>query len=310
MQLHYNILWVDNDIDDYIKTGDVKSIADYLVELGFVPNIVTINDEDKIDGVLFDYKYDLIISDFNLNKTTGDVIIKGIREEKGFSTEILFYSANTNFRNNPDVKNRLAFLDRITFHNGRDTLMEKIERVIELTLDKLLELNATRGLITSATSELDFTIEELTNILVDKLGKTKEELDGIVKFYIEDFLVKSPDRFLNKYEENGFNNQFPEIEANRKWGIFRELVKELNNKEPNDILSSFLKINRPYFSEIISTRNKFAHAKAEEIDGKVVLKGQFGKEGFEFDEDSCVEIRKNIVKHKDNFEILESHLSK
>ena len=37
MQLHYNILWIDNDIDDYISTGEVDSIKTFLLDLGFEP---------------------------------------------------------------------------------------------------------------------------------------------------------------------------------------------------------------------------------------------------------------------------------
>ena len=170
MQLHYNILWIDNDIDDYISTGEVDSIKTFLLDLGFEPTIITIDDEEKLEDKIHILKYDLIISDFNLNYTTGDVIIKQIRDEKKFSTEILFYSAKTNFRNDPEVLKRLAFMDRITFHTGRETLLRKIETLIELTLDKLLELNATRGLITSATSELDVNMELIAHKMIDKIN--------------------------------------------------------------------------------------------------------------------------------------------
>lgn len=61
MKLDYNILWLDNDLGDYIKNGDVKSINDFLIELGFEPNIVTVFDEAELDKYL-DINYDLIIS--------------------------------------------------------------------------------------------------------------------------------------------------------------------------------------------------------------------------------------------------------
>ena len=99
MKLDYNILWLDNDLGDYIKNGDVKSINDFLIELGFEPNIVTVFDEAELDKYL-DISYDLIISDFNLNKENGDVVIYRLREEKKLDT----YSGRYPFSDSGDTR--------------------------------------------------------------------------------------------------------------------------------------------------------------------------------------------------------------
>jgi len=305
MKLEYNILWLDNDLKDYIDNGDVKSINDYLIDLGFEPNIVTVFDEAELDEHL-DIKYDLIISDFNLNKENGDVIIYRIREERKLDTEILFYSAKSNFIEDKDVKERLAFMERINIQIGRDTLLDKIEKVIELTVQKLLELNATRGLITSATSELDVVIEETTMELVyNHLKLSKDDIDGIINFYVDDYLRKSPDYFLKKYKEVGFKKWFHRIDASRKWNIFRGLLKKIDNNDIKDFLTK----NKSYGKDVIDIRNKFAHAKSEMVDGKLVLKGQYGKDDFKFDLDSCVNIRHNLINHKHNLENLKEILN-
>ncbi len=305
MKLEYNILWLDNDLKDYIENGDVNSINDFLIGLGFEPNIVTVFDEAEIDKYLY-IKYDLIISDFNLNKENGDVIIYRLREERKLDTEILFYSAKSNFIEDKDVKERLAFMERINIQIGRDTLLDKIEKVIKLTVQKLLELNATRGLITSATSELDVVIEETTMELVyNHLKISQDEIDEIINFYVDDFLRKSPDYFLKKYKEIGFRNWYHRIEASRKWNIFRDLLKKIDN----DDIKEFLTKNKSYGKEVIDIRNKFAHSRSEMVDGKLVLKGQYGKDDFEFDFDSCVKIRHNLIYHKHNIENLKEILN-
>ena len=293
MKLDYNILWLDNDLGDYIKNGDVESIKDFLIELGFEPNIVTVFDEAEIDKYL-NINYDLIISDFNLNKENGDVVIYRLREEKKLDTEILFYSAKSNFIQDAAVKERLAFMERINIQIGRDSLLDKIEKVIELTVKKLFELNATRGLITAATSELDVEIELLSiSILRNQLKKSDEELNGIVDFYVKDFLTKNPEKFIEKHQKIGFDSSFKFIEANRKWGIFRDSLKEFN---------------KTYFEDVIKVRNKFAHSKAEKNGDKVVLKGQIEGEDFEFDTAKCIEIRKKLIDHKREIEALKTFL--
>lgn len=304
MKLEYNILWIDNDIQDYIANGEVNSLKSYLEELGFEPNVVTVEDEADLDNHIYSYKYDLIISDFNLNATTGDRIIEKIRDEKGFSTEILFYSAKSNFRDDPDVKERLAFMDRITFHSNRDTFLDKVEKLIKLTLDKLLELNATRGLITAATSDLDVEIEEVVMQLVDKHGKSDDELKKIVADKAFTPLQKRLDGFWNSYDT--FQNYFHKIDAVKKWEIFRDLLKPLRTEAD---IKAFLDDNKTYQDQVIKIRNQFAHAKAIiNTQGVHALKGQLGGDDFEFTEHNCVEIRKNLINHKRSIEKLKQLL--
>jgi len=307
MQLHYNILWIDNDLPEYEEREAITGLNDFLLNLGFEPYIVTLYDQSELDKHLLETKFDLIISDYRLDNTTGDKIIEQIRS-KEIMTEILFYSG-ADFRKDPEVQKRLFSIDRISFQHGREGLVNKIEGLINLTLDKLLDLNATRGIITAATSELDVTIESITNYLLQsKLNKSDDDLASIIEEYITDFLDKSPQSFKLKFKEIGFTNVFSFVDANRKWQIFRKTLKEYKTVDDSSVITDFLTNNKTYFNEVIDIRNKFAHAKAEEKEGKTVLKGQYGKEDFEFDNESCIDIRKNIIQHRKNFELLTEHL--
>jgi len=303
MKLEYNILWIDNDIQEYIANGEVKNLNLYLEELGFEPNVVTVEDEADLDNFIYNYKYDLIISDFNLNATTGDKIIEKIRDEKGFSTEILFYTAKSNFRDDPEVKERLAFMDRITFHSNRDTFLDKVEKLIRLTLDKLLELNATRGLITAATSDLDVEIEDIVMLLVGKHEKTDDALKQIVTDKAFTPLQKRVDSFWDNYDN--FQNYFHKIDAVKKWEVFRDLLKPL---KADAAISAFLESNKTYQEQVIKIRNQFAHAKAIDDNGQLKLKGQIEGQDFEFTEQSCINVRKNLISHKKNIEGLKQSL--
>ena len=304
MQLHYNILWIDNDISEYIERGQIKKLESYLSELGFIPYINPIEDDNDIDKALIETKFDLIISDYQLDNTTGDKVIEHIRQEK-FMTEILFYSSRINFKKDPEIKETLAFLDRVSFHFGRDNLLDKIEQLISLTLDKLLELNATRGLITAATSELDVTLEDITlHILNEYFSDSSEKKETIIKDHIT-YLEESAEEFQKKYNNIGFENSFKGFTAFKKWRIFRGLLKELSRTSLNQTsISAFLKENSTYQQEVIEIRNKFAHAKEENVDGKKYLKGQHNKADFQFDSDACIKIRKDIIQHKLNFDVL------
>lgn len=300
MKLEYNILWIDNDLQSYIDNNSVKSIEDFLFERGFEPIIEKVFDEADLDQYITKHNYDLIISDYNLENTTGDVIIEDIRKTRQLDTEILFYTAQESYKNKPEVKERLAFIERLTFQIGRDTLLDKIEKVIELTLKKLLELNATRGLITAATSDLDAEIEDVYNLLIE-LPIDDELKPKVEKIFKTDYkeIKKNHLKKCKAQRDAHLSNYklyFSQSDAFRKWDIFKEFIS-LNVPNGFD-----LDLFKRYKAEVIDIRNKFAHAKAEQIDGKMVLKGQFGQEGFQFDTDACIQIRKNLINHKRNIE--------
>lgn len=308
MKLEYNILWIDNDLQGYIENGEVKDIEDFLTDNGFEPNIEKVFDEADLDQFIDKHDYDLIISDFNLENTTGGRVIERIRTEKQLDTEILFYTAqNENSQEfNNEVKS-LAFIERLTFQQGRERLMDKIEKVINLTLKKLLELNATRGLITAATSGLDVEIEESYDLLIN-LPSDQKLVPKIEKIFKTDY-KEIKKALLKKCKSqrdchtNDYKLYFSQSDAFRKWDILKELLSL------NIPIGFDLTLFKRYKEEVIDIRNKFAHARAENNNGTLVLKGQLGREDFEFDNSACIQIRKNIISHKNNIKVLKKILT-
>ena len=115
MTLEYKILWIDNDLQSYIENGDVGSIENFLSDRGFEPTIEKVLDDANWDDAFSKHSYyDLIISDYNLESTTGDKIIKEVIDIKKIDTDVLFYSANTNYKDNLEVQKNLAFINRVS----------------------------------------------------------------------------------------------------------------------------------------------------------------------------------------------------
>lgn len=148
---------------------------------------------------------------------------------------------------------------------------------------------------------MDVLIENLCLHITNKiLALTDESKKEIIDNYITDHLDKSSDWFRKKYEEHGFDNWFHRIECTRKWSIFRSLLKQCPFKD-EALIKEFLEVNSKYQDEVISIRNKFAHAKTEEKDGIKVLRGQLGQDDFEYDDNEFKKIRSNLRKHRKNF---------
>lgn len=307
MRLHYNLLWVDNDVEDYRERGAFDEINDYLSDFGFQGNIVSLLGEDNLETTLAETQFDLILSDYELDNTTGLKVVETIRNQ--YLTEILFYTAKEGSHSDDELRKSLMLVDRITIHLGRDTLIAKIQSIIKLTLGKLLELNATRGLITSETSELDTLTEMIVLEVVNhRLKLDKDGKEKIVTNYSTETLEAKAKQFLATYAEIGFDDVFSSIEANRKWGILRSLLKDLRKINAAQEITDFLAANKTYYDQVIDIRNKFAHARQKVVDGKTVLAGQYGKEDFAFDEDRCIEVRKNLIAHRENIHMLMRYL--
>lgn len=304
MKINYNILWVEDDASWYKTTCELFS--DNLEEQGFnlVPkrcvNFDEVKEINKDDGLK---KFDILLIDFTLrNSLSGDEIINYLRSIEIF-TDVIFYSSAVE-----DVR---ASMHRLglegVYSSDRKGIETKFEIVFNTTIKKIQEINSMRGLVVGETSELDVIIEELSiHIALKILNLPTNELDKIVNFYINDFLVSRPVAANKNYTIQGFANYFNQIEASRKWGIFRDLLKRPEFKEDQKI-QAFLKINSTYLDEVINIRNKFAHSKSIEENGKTLLKGQIGKEHFEYDDDKFIKIRSNLKKHSDNFENILSH---
>lgn len=304
MQLHYNILWIDNDLQDYIDRDYFVNLNEFLLSYGFIADINPLFDSTEIDSVL-GKRYDLIISDYDLgldDQNTGVELVKRIREE--YLTEILFYTGNFSVEVEEKLRDALKYVDRISIHLGRETLSAKIERTIMLTVQKLLELNATRGLITSITSDLDVDMELIAHKLIEALEKeSATKIFTSAHKEIAKKQIKDATTLQEIFDKEDYKGYFSKAGAFRKWDLLKDIIK-LNTPEKFNY-----ELLKEYDKDVISIRNKFAHAKAIKIKGEIHLAG-FGTDGesFQFNEEQCIEIRKKLIGHKDNFNELLKHL--
>jgi hypothetical protein len=301
MKINYQILWIEDDLSWYDTV--LELFKNTLEEDGFEliserkSNINEIKAMVDNNGL---QKYDMLLVDFTLkNSDSGDEIIKYIRGHDIF-TDVLLYSS--------DIQNVTESMHKYglegVYTADRKEIETKFEAVFKTTIKKIQEVNAIRGLIVGETTELDVEIGKLILLLIKQQEKSEDELKSIIKEKVFDKLESKAKSFWEKYDN--FDNYFHKIEALIKWEILRDLLKPLKTRQE---IADFLEKNRTYQTEVISIRNQFAHAKAEENGSKWFLKGQLGKEDFEFDETKCIEIRKKLIAHRNNIAALKAILS-
>lgn len=297
MKLHYKILWIDDQIEDYIEMGINNEFESYIEMLGFIPTVECFENGTVAEQSINTNKYDLILSDYNIEGANeqGDVLIQKIRDG-GVFTEVLFYSAQPDF----DTIAKNLYRDRLSFFSliGDESFRgfkEKVFKLVDHTVSKLQELNSIRGLVMSETSELDNTVEEILFSFLLKGSKDSE----ILKAYICDIVLDSSKSNLNKAEKFCEQNIFDIVksrlfDADKKSRAINKLIEIIGTKE-----EQFQKFYERYKVDVLDTRNDLAHAKSDTIDGidYLIITRKGEEEPIKFNQEKCIQIRQNLRKH-------------
>lgn len=297
MKLTYKILWIDDQIEDYIDMGINNEIETYIESLGFDPKLDYFENGHLAQDALTKENYDLILSDYNIEGTEekGDLLIQKIRDG-GVFTEILFYSAQSDFES--IAKN--LYRDRVSFYSliGDESFKgfkEKVFTLINLTIHKLQELNNVRGLVMAETSELDSTVED---ILLSFLSKENEESQQL-RQYICDIILSSNKSNLGKASKfcslsnvDIVNSRL--FDADKKSRAINRLLELLKENE-----DKFLSFYSNYKQDVLDVRNDLAHAKSEIIDGieYLIISRGHDEQPVKFDQEKCIQIRKQLKTH-------------
>jgi len=299
MKLNYKILWIDDQIEDYIEMGIKSELETYIDTLGFIPTVECFENGNVAEQSIKTIKYDLILSDYNIEGANeqGDILIQKIRDG-GVFTEVLFYSAQPDF----DTIAKNLYRDRVSFYSliGDESFKgfrEKTYKLIDHTVSKLQELNNIRGLVMSETSELDNSVEE---IIFSFLSKGNED-SGKLKAYIVDSIITSSTGNLKNAQKFG-ELDVTEIvksrlfDADKKSRTVNKILEILKVED-----SQFNDFYQNYKKDVLDTRNDLAHAKSDTIDGieYLIISRKDGEHPVKFNQEHCVQIRRNLRKHSE-----------
>ena len=283
MRIDYQILWMENDTD-WLEPK-IDDIKEYLNDLGFelkLTNIAKYEDKNFSD-------YDIIVVDFNLDNESGtDAIEKIIKNRKNIFTDILFYSID----GEPKLRKEMADqnIDGVYCANRRNCI-EKLKKLINITVKKTQEINNLRGLVMAETGELDYIIKDilLKNNWDDQ--KSNKILDKIKKSHVDK--QAELDKHKVKIDMSLLINSVYFFHAMFSFLCLKEVIDK--------VLWEVVK----EYEEIIIIRNTLAHGKkisssAEEI---IVerIKSNGKPEKVPFTPDDFIKIRKKIREFRAKF---------
>lgn len=201
--------------------------------------------------------------DYALSGSTGDEIIKSIRERNIF-TDIIFYSSN--YASMLEEMKNKGQLDGVFFAK-REDLTGAICNIIKKNLKREYNIANIRGLIMDGTSEFDFICRTVSLALFDKLNdQTAHDVLEKAAEYIKNAEEKSKNNF--KTLSNLFKEDGKKFLKKALSGV--EYV--MDNKDRYAILSLIAKqfdygrefneeFAQQYYDSLIKPRNDLAHNK-------------------------------------------------
>jgi len=299
MRIGYKIFWVEDD-DSWFETNR-ELFEDTLEEWGFkleYSRAKSFEDVKQIieqDGL---QDFDLLLIDLKLNNNEeeyGNQVISLIRDKEVY-TDIIFYSSAIDRIHEIMKSNELEGV----YTSNRTNLETKFEKVVRTTIKKIQEVNTIRGLLMAETSDLD---DMMLRIILTVL----ENGNGVLEKYVEDKMTETVSN--NQKRVNSKETTITDkVQDGRIFTSFHK-AKVINK------ICSVKKLNvekffENYNKDVLKTRNVFAHVKEELRNGKKVLVSTSSGNEEIFNEERCIEIRKTLIKYREQLSQIENYLKK
>lgn len=295
MRLDFKVLWID-DQPAHVKSFR-EAIRRQLADLGFVLEVDEISSLDQVDEAIGEHIHDdgvdLVLVDYDLGSGSGgeEALLK-IRKRLRYR-DIVFYSAN-----GINKLRKIAYdnsLDNVYF-STRYSLVDDTVQIIQKMLHKVMDVDHMRGVVMSATSDIDAIVEESLLAIYNQFSDHQKETfrnSTIGK------LSKKLDRWskeLTKAEKKGTLEELLKLKhlfgASDRLNI---MLSSLEEKTPQG--TTHLGSAKAYKEQVIPQRNKLAHVKVRVVDGRRVLKAN----GETFTSETMTKLRCDLVEHRLNF---------
>lgn len=293
MRLDFKILWID-DQPKHVKSF-AEGIEFKLDELGFALDVVKLESLTDAENLASEHIHsdgiDLVMVDFDLGTGAGGAeALQAIRKCFPYK-EVVFYSAK-------DTKElrKIAYdanVDGIVFSTRLSLVTDTIQ-VIENMLRRVMDIDHMRGVVMSATSDIDFLVEHTLLALYEKLDEEKQK-----EFRSQ--LCKDLEKKINEWTKDLTKAQEKAtLEALLKLKHIltaMDRIKHLGScLEPMAHTTSYHGKITEYSQNVVPRRNKLAH---------VILKRDSGKSAFsgteKFDLEDLTRLRKDLIEHRNNF---------
>lgn len=298
MRLDFTALWIDD------QPKHVESFAEgmkrKLKSLGFHLQTQSASSIEEVETYIGEHVHDdgidLVLVDYDLgtgNGQGGEEVLATVRK-KFPHKDIIFYSALDTSK-----LREIAYQKRLDgiYFSTRLTLVDDTLSLIDKLLRRVMDIDHMRGVVMSATSDIDYIVNETLKAMYQRMPKEEKD-DALSAMYAS--LRRKAERWagdLDKAEKKGDLDALLKLHhlcsaADR----LKFMSHQLANISGDE--GGYLATIRSYQEDVVPRRNKLAHVILRVVDGKRMLDGPDGA----FSHTDMNKLRGDLIDHRRNFE--------
>lgn len=298
MNLNYKILWYDDD-QNFFESQDMGPIEEAISSWGFQPHIIPVHNAVELRRHEPFNQFDMLVVDLDLgNNEDGAKFIKDVRDHNVFS-EIIFYSMK-----GADELWQAVSKERLegVFVVYKKGIEQKLIRVAQQSVRKVLDLENMRGIVMSEVGDLDALLGSIFERAMH--GVTPEQRQIVFDRFHEKVSEQHKEFqvALSAFKEAPSIDSLIDLcDSDKRW-------QNLNRVKKHHALLKDRSFVGDYQKEILWPRNCLAHGVPQRKEDGSFLFRHRGKE-YPFDDDASHALRKKILEYKSAFAEIDEALS-
>lgn len=308
MNISFKVLWFEDEMS--WRPSAERKMKEIIEKHNLLPQIVWKkgDEEDAEDELKKDY--DLILMDYELRGTTGNVLIKRLRESDIY-TDVLFYSGNFDGmvmalynidENNPNVEP----VDGVYFsYRKREELYSKLQRIIDKIVRKMQDVVNLRGVVLDNVSGFESQMQTILSLAVNKFSDFQiENLNNYTKKKLVRPAKEEYNKKMEAIEENEQTLQAlmaaPDylLDSYKKARLIGKVVNILMNEYGMTLDEKYHKFADVYYKDIIRYRNALGHAVRSNSNDRDIYVGDIDGEPVIFTEELFRTMRASINEYQ------------
>lgn len=309
MNIVFKILWFEDEVS--WRPSSERKMKEFIESHNLVPQITWKKGDEEDTESELEKDYDLILMDYELRGTTGNILIKKLRQLDIY-TDVLFYSGNFekmvhSLYSTEEEGYHVDPVDGIYFsYRKREELYPKMQRIIDKIVRRMQDVVNLRGVVLDNVSGFE---SQMQNILLLALNKfTNDEITKLDDYVKKELVTPAKTEYTKRIEviENSEEVlkaivQAPDylLDSYKKARLVGRVMKILKSNYGRNFGEKYNKFAESYFNEIIKYRNALGHAMRNKSDKKEVYIGEVDGQAMIFNEELFRKMRASIREYQE-----------
>lgn len=314
---NFKVLWFEDEMG--WRPSSERSMKKIIESHNLVP-IITWKKGDEGDAEEeLKKEYDLILMDYELRGTMGNILIKKLRQFDIY-TDVVFYSGNYNkmvkaLYNIDEKGMNIEPVDGIYFSDRkREELFPKLQKVVDKVVRRMQDIVNLRGVVLDNVSGFE---NQMQNILVLAANKfSQAQIKSLNEYTKNKLIVPAKNEYIRKIDEIESNPEAlkaiisaPDyfLDSYKKARLVGRVIKILVDEYGLVIDKKYNKFVEVYYNEIIKYRNALGHAmRSNEHADREVFIGEIDKTPLIFTEDLFRQMRASLNEYQQVINLVEN----